>query len=71
MMGTVVAISAEALGPILRAYTFSLTCIFPVETQSGELACPVHRVLRGWGHFNLGKAGALNVYSREAVPRWM
>lgn len=52
MMGTVVAINAEALGPILRAYTLSLTCIFPVETLGGELACPVHRVLRGWGHLN-------------------
>lgn len=59
IMGTVVAISAEALGPVLRAYTLSLTCIFPVETQSGELACPVHRVLRGWGRLNLSGAGAL------------
>lgn len=59
MMGTVVAISTEALGPVLRAYTLSLTCIFPAETQSGELACPVHRVLRGWGLLNLGRAGAL------------
>ena len=58
-MGTVEAMSAEALDPVLRASAPSLTCIFPAETQSGELACPVHRVLRGWGHLNLGRAGAL------------
>ena len=61
MMGTVEAMSAEALDPVLRASAPSLTCIFPAETQTGELACPVHRVLRGWGHLNLGRAGALNV----------